>query len=89
MAEGTITDTIRKIVAKAEPYIPQVPKPKKKIPLPPIKGDVKYENVSFSFESSTKKTLSNIDLHIKPGTFVGVAGQSGSGKSTLINETLY
>jgi hypothetical protein len=34
MAEGTITDTIRKIVAKAEPYIPQVPKPKKKIPLP-------------------------------------------------------
>ncbi len=34
MAEGTLTDTIRKIVAKAEPYIPQVPKPKKKIPLP-------------------------------------------------------
>ena len=56
---------------------------KKKIPLPPIKGEVKYENVSFAFETSTKKTLSNIDLHIKPGTFVGVAGQSGSGKSTL------
>ena len=34
MAEGTLTETIRKIVAKAEPYIPQVPKPKKKIPLP-------------------------------------------------------
>jgi len=33
MAEGTLTETIRKIVAKAEPYIPQVPKPKKKIPL--------------------------------------------------------
>ena len=26
---ATITDTIRKIVAKAEPYVPQVPKPKK------------------------------------------------------------
>jgi len=34
MAEGTLTENIRKIVAKAEPYIPQVPKPKKKIPLP-------------------------------------------------------
>jgi len=33
MAEGTLTETIRKVVAKAEPYLPQVPKPKRKIPL--------------------------------------------------------
>ena len=33
MAEGTLTETIRKIVAKAEPYVPQVPKPKKKLSL--------------------------------------------------------
>nr|MCS5589476.1 preprotein translocase subunit SecY [Candidatus Thioglobus sp.] len=33
MAEGTITSIIRKMVFKAEPYLPQVPKPKKKIPL--------------------------------------------------------
>ena len=33
MAEGSITTFIRKVVFKAEPYIPQVPKPKKKIPL--------------------------------------------------------
>jgi preprotein translocase SecY subunit len=33
MAGGTLTDTIRKIVAKAEPYVPQVPKPKKKLSL--------------------------------------------------------
>ncbi|MDH3794920.1 MAG: preprotein translocase subunit SecY, partial [Nitrosopumilus sp.] len=31
--EGTITAIIRKVVFKAEPYLPQVPKPKKKIPL--------------------------------------------------------
>jgi len=30
---ATLTDTIRRIVAKAEPYLPQVPKPKRKIPL--------------------------------------------------------
>ena len=34
MAEGTLTNIIRSAVFKAEPYIPQVPKPKKKIPLP-------------------------------------------------------
>ena len=33
MAEGTLTSMIRKMVFKAEPYLPQVPKPKKKIPL--------------------------------------------------------
>ena len=34
MAEGTATSIIRKVVFRAEPYLPQVPKPKKKIPLP-------------------------------------------------------
>ena len=33
MAEGTATEFIRKVVAKAEPYLPQVPKPKKKLTL--------------------------------------------------------
>ncbi len=33
MAEGTATAFIRKVVLKAEPYIPQVPKPKKKLAL--------------------------------------------------------
>jgi len=33
MAEGTLTNNIRKIVARAEPYIPQVPKPKRKVSL--------------------------------------------------------
>ncbi|HSB84150.1 MAG TPA: preprotein translocase subunit SecY [Nitrosarchaeum sp.] len=33
MAEGSVTNIIRKVVFKAEPYIPQVPKPKKKISL--------------------------------------------------------
>ncbi|PBO83022.1 MAG: preprotein translocase subunit SecY [Nitrosopumilales archaeon] len=33
MAKGTLTDYVRKIVAKAEPYLPQVPKPKRKISL--------------------------------------------------------
>ncbi len=33
MAEGTITSILRKVVFKAEPYLPQVPKPKKKFTL--------------------------------------------------------
>jgi len=54
------------------------------IPLPPIIGDVVFDNVSFSFTPGGTEVLSNVSLHVKPGTFVGVVGQSGSGKSTLM-----
>ena len=54
------------------------------IHLPPIEGDVVFENVSFQFNPCTPEVLSHIDLHVSPGTFVGVVGQSGSGKSTLM-----
>ena len=56
---------------------------KAKIPLPPIEGDVKFDNVCFSFTPNAPLVLNHIDLNITAGTFVGVVGQSGSGKSTL------
>ena len=57
---------------------------KANIPLPPIEGDVVFENVSFTFAPGTPPVLSNIDLHVPAGTFIGIVGQSGSGKSTLM-----
>ena len=56
---------------------------KQKIPLPPIKGEVRFEDLCFSFNPSGPQILRHIDLVIPAGTFVGVVGQSGSGKSTL------
>ena len=57
---------------------------KSKIPLPPINGGVKFENVGFRFAPGKPDVLKSIDLDIPAGTFVGVVGQSGSGKSTLM-----
>ncbi|MCC5607377.1 peptidase domain-containing ABC transporter [Nostoc sp. CHAB 5834] len=54
------------------------------IPLPAIKGAVKYENVSFRFGTSGPLQLSNVNLEFEPGKFVGIVGQSGSGKSTMM-----
>ncbi|MEH1875184.1 peptidase domain-containing ABC transporter [Nostoc sp.] len=54
------------------------------IPLPTIKGAVKYENVSFRFGTSGPLQLSNVNLEFEPGKFVGIVGQSGSGKSTMM-----
>jgi ATP-binding cassette subfamily B protein len=56
---------------------------KRKIPLPPIQGDVRFDQVSFAFTPSTPPVLHDVSLHVPSGTFVGVVGQSGSGKSTL------
>jgi ATP-binding cassette subfamily B protein len=56
---------------------------KGKIPLPPIDGEVRFDQVCFSFQQGGPLTLNHIDLTIPAGTFVGVVGQSGSGKSTL------
>ncbi len=53
------------------------------IPLPSVQGRIEYENVSFRFAASGPLQLSNINLEITEGTFVGIVGQSGSGKSTL------
>lgn len=53
------------------------------IPMPEIKGHVKYDSVSFRFAPSGEMQLNNVNLDIAPSTFVGVVGASGAGKSTL------
>ena len=56
---------------------------KQKIPLPPISGEVRFDDLCFSFTPGGAQVLRHIDFTIAAGTFVGVVGQSGSGKSTL------
>ena len=54
------------------------------IPLPPIKGQVSYDDLSFRFNKKGPLQLSQVSLDIKEGEFVAIVGQSGSGKSTLM-----
>ena len=51
---------------------------------PVFKGDIDINHISFGYESGSE-VLTNIDLHIKSGEFIGLVGKSGVGKSTLIN----
>ena len=52
------------------------------IPLPPIKGKVSYDDLSFRFNK--KGPLQLVKFHLKLREFVAIVGQSGSGKSTLM-----
>jgi len=54
-------------------------------PLPPIKGHIRFENVSFGYETSDVLVLRNFSLDVQPGETVALLGATGSGKSTVIN----
>jgi ABC-type multidrug transport system fused ATPase/permease subunit len=49
-----------------------------------IIGDIRYENVSFSYVEGLP-ALEHIFFHAPPGTMVALVGATGSGKTTLVN----
>jgi ATP-binding cassette subfamily B protein len=53
------------------------------IPMPLIRGAVKYENISFRFKAHGPLQLYNVNVEFPAGTFVAIVGQSGAGKSTM------
>lgn len=46
-------------------------------------GDIKFENVSFTYPGQSAKALDNVSFHIQPGEKVAILGPIGSGKSTI------
>lgn len=50
-----------------------------------INSGIYANNLSFSYDASSKQVLSNINLSIPVGQWVCIIGPSGSGKTTLIN----
>lgn len=55
----------------------------KAITLSSIKGDIKFDNVSFKYSPNAPIVLSEFSLDVKAGGSIGIVGRSGSGKSTL------
>jgi ATP-binding cassette, subfamily B, bacterial HlyB/CyaB len=51
--------------------------------LPPIRGDIVLEKVTFRYRPGLPEVIRDLDLHIKAGEVIGLVGRSGSGKSTL------
>jgi ATP-binding cassette subfamily B multidrug efflux pump len=53
-------------------------------PLPTVKGDINFENVSFHY-GKKGGVIEGLNLHIRPGEKIGLVGRSGAGKSTVVN----
>ena len=50
-----------------------------------IHGDIKINNLTFTYPEYTDKVLKNINIEIKEGQTLGIIGTIGSGKTTLMN----
>ena len=50
----------------------------------PINGDIVFEDVSFSY-NSTQEVMNGISIQISKGETIGISGPTGSGKSTFLD----
>jgi subfamily B ATP-binding cassette protein HlyB/CyaB len=51
--------------------------------LPPIKGQIVFDAVSFRYRPEAQLVMQDVSLAVQPGEIIGIVGRSGSGKSTL------
>lgn len=63
---------------------PQIPEPKHAVHLTDIDGNVKVEDVSFSYLPG-QHLIEDFNLEVKPGQRIAIVGPTGCGKTTLIN----
>jgi ABC-type multidrug transport system fused ATPase/permease subunit len=71
-----ILDSEEEVIQKKHPHI-----------LQDAKGEIRFENVEFGFEtdSGRKQVLRNISFHAKAGEIVAIVGATGAGKTSLIS----
>jgi len=59
--------------------------PPNALPLPTVRGEIRFENLNFSYNPPDAKVLVNVNAHVEAGEVVALVGPSGSGKTTMVN----
>lgn len=58
-------------------------RPNRSVP-PDIKGEVRFDHVTFRYDPKLPVVLSDVSFAVQPGEVIGVVGVSGAGKTTLM-----
>lgn len=67
-------------IMNIEPDIKDAPNA---VTLSDVKGNIRFDNVSFRYEENTDKVLNNVSINVPAGSYIALVGSSGAGKSTL------
>jgi ATP-binding cassette subfamily B protein len=62
---------------------PEIQDARDAAPIGELKGEIRFENVSFTYPGTENEVLKGINIEIPAGTSLGIVGQVGSGKSSL------
>ena len=87
---GNVYGSIQRAVAAADRVfevldtLPEVQDAPDAKPLPPVKGRVTFEDVTFEYRSG-EPALRNMSIDVAPGQVLAIVGPSGAGKSTIAN----
>lgn len=63
---------------------PDIENHEQSTPMPVIKGNVEFDDVTFSYEDSVP-VLKNVSFKIKAGESIALVGETGAGKTTIVN----
>jgi ATP-binding cassette subfamily B protein len=53
--------------------------------LTPVKGDIEFKNVSFTYPDTNIQALKDVNFKLKSGETLAILGKTGSGKSTILD----
>ncbi len=71
-------------IQEIQQSVPQIEEHPDASPLPPVNGNVRFEDVSFSY-NDMMPVLQDVNFEVKPNQRVALVGLSGAGKTTIVN----